>query len=548
MPGADRLSLLKTGALAVALGVAAWLLAPVLLPSNVPQDYPKLPPLGSLNPSLRDALKSADREARRRPGSAEAMGRLGMAYHANLFPEQAARAYRIAARLAPGDWQWVYCQAFLEEENGNQQEQLRLLEQTLRLKPDHAISLLKLADASFKMDRLDEAARYYEKVAHVPEGSASVQAAFGLARVAARRREWSRVVEYCVPLAQANPRLRPLYGLLQQAYEALGQAGNAADAQRRAALADLTAVPPPDDPLDEQLTDLSYSPTRLLKYAGRLSRSRQPDRAIQVARRAASADPKDPDARSFLARTLLIFFGDKPDAVDEALTQMGEYVRLRPDDLTPLWTFTNDFVAAPRPGAALDRLYALLRPHANSADGRRSLGLVADAKGDAAEAVSLYEAALKDNPNDPVAHNKLGQVLDRAGRYEEAATHFRRSIDLSPQDVILRRNFAIALIQQGKYSQGIKEFSEALRGNPYDVPALIGMGFALLNLDRTGEAIPIFRDVVRYQPNSAEGRYGLGFALSAQGKRGDAVRELKEALRLRPEFPEAQDLLGKLER
>ncbi|HSW49404.1 MAG TPA: tetratricopeptide repeat protein, partial [Bryobacteraceae bacterium] len=423
MPGADRLSLLKTGALAVALGVAAWLLAPVLLPSNVPQDYPKLPDMQGLNPSLRDVLKSADREARRRPGSAEAMGRLGMTYHANLFLEQAARAYRIAARLAPGDWQWVYCQAFLEEESGNQQEQLRLLEQTLRLKPDHAIGLLKLADASFKVDRLDEAARYYEKAAHAPDSSASVQAAFGLGRVAARRREWSRVVEYCVPLTQANPRLRPLYGLLQQAYEALGQADNAADAGRRAALADLKAVPPPDDPLDEQLADLSFSPTRLLKHAGRLSRSRQPDRAIQVARRAASADPADPDVRSLLAQTLLSFHGDKPDAIEEALTQMSEYVRLRPDDLTPLWTFTSEFVASPKSGPALDRLYALLRPHANSADGRRSLGMVADARGEMAEAVSLYEAALKDNPNDPVAHNKLGQVFDRAGKYGEAAAH-----------------------------------------------------------------------------------------------------------------------------
>ena len=148
-----------------------------------------------------------------------------MAYHANLFLEQAARAYRIAARLAPGDYQWVYCQAFLQEESGNEQEQVKLLQQTVRLKPDHVPALLKLADGEFKRDRLDEAARYYERAARRPRGRSSLQAAFGLGRVAARRQEWNKVIEHVAPLSRTYPYLQPPYELLQEAYEALGQAG-----------------------------------------------------------------------------------------------------------------------------------------------------------------------------------------------------------------------------------------------------------------------------------------------------------------------------------
>ena len=99
--GYDKASLLRTGGLAVALGVATWLLVPLLLPMKLPGDFPKLPDLQTVNPDLRAMLQNADQEARRRPGSAEAMGKLGMAYHANLFMDQAARAYRIAARLLP---------------------------------------------------------------------------------------------------------------------------------------------------------------------------------------------------------------------------------------------------------------------------------------------------------------------------------------------------------------------------------------------------------------------------------------------------------------
>src|SRR4051812_28543491 len=108
--------LVKTGAFAIALAAITWLVAPLLLPVNLPENFPKPPDLRTVNPAMRGLLEGADREARRQPASAEALGKLGMAYHANLFLEQAADAYRIAARLAPNDYRWAYCQAFLQEE------------------------------------------------------------------------------------------------------------------------------------------------------------------------------------------------------------------------------------------------------------------------------------------------------------------------------------------------------------------------------------------------------------------------------------------------
>ena len=49
----------------------------------------------------------------------------------------------------------------------------------------------------------------------------------------------------------------------------------------------------------------------------------------------------------------------KPDMIDEALTQMSEYLRLRPNDPTPLWTFTSDFFSSPKSGAAVERRHRL---------------------------------------------------------------------------------------------------------------------------------------------------------------------------------------------
>ena len=546
--GYDRSSLLRTGGIAVALGVIAWLLAPFLFPTRLPKDFPELPDFRTVNPALRALLQSADQEAQRRPGSAQAIGKLGMAYHANLFVEQAARAYRIAARLAPGDYQWAYDQAYLEEENGNEKEQLSFLRQTLRLKPDHPLALLKLADWFFKLDRLDEAAHYYEMAAGVPGKGALLQATFGLGRVAARRQDWKKVVEYIAPLSHDYPSLLPPYEWLQEAYEALGQADKAAEAREGAALANRKAMPPPEDPLNGQLMDLCYSSTRLLKEAGLQSRIGNPERGIQLARRAAQADPTDPDVRAFIATTLLTYYGDKPEEIDEALTQIGECLRLRPDDLAPLWTFTTDFFKTAKPAAAVERLDALLRPHAGSTDAHFSLGQLADAKGETAEAFSQYQAALRNKPNDYAICNQLGELLDKVGKYDEAIAHFQRSLQLNPQIAAPRRNLGIALIQRGNYGQGMKEFGELLRLNPHDTETYVCMGFALLNLKRIDEAIPKFREVLRHKPDSPEGHYGLAFAFSAQGRREDALPELREALRLRPGMPEALELLHQVER
>jgi tetratricopeptide (TPR) repeat protein len=541
-------SFLRTGALAVALAAITWLLAPLLLPVRLPEDFPKPPDLGAVNPGMRALLQGVDREARRRPGSAEAVGKLGMAYHANLFLDQAAAAYRIAARLAPNDYRWAYCQAFLEEENGSEQEQVKSLQQTVQLKPDHVPALLRLADGEFKRDRLDEAARYYERAASAPDGHSSLQAAFGLGRVAARRREWNQVIERVVPLARTYPYLQPPYELLVEAYEALGQADKAAEARQSISLSRSKIVPPPEDPLNDQLIGLSYNSTRLLKQAGLLSRFGYPDQAVQVARRAAEADSKDPDIRNFIARTLLTAYPNKPEAVDEALTQMSEYLRLRPDDPVPLWGFTNVFFETPKPPAAVERLSALLGPFANRDDAHFFLGMVADARGQDAEAVSQYEAARKNNPNNAAVYIKLGLVCDREAKFDQAIAYFQKALQLDPTNTVARFNLGVALLQRGKDSQGLKELGEVLRLKPNDAATHFCMGFAYLYAKRIEEAIASFSHGLRYQPEDAEAHYGLGSALIAQRRREEAVTALREAIRLRPNYPEAQALLQQLQR
>jgi tetratricopeptide (TPR) repeat protein len=538
---------LKLVGLAAVLAVGTWTLSSILLPAKLPADFPKLPDAQAMGPAVRNLLVSADKDARKHPASAEAVGKLAMAYHANEYFEQAAGAYRIAARLAPHDPQWLYCLALLREDQGNEKEQFDLLQQAVTLKPDHVPALLKLADGFFKQDKLDEAARHYELAAKASSKASSPQAAFGLARVAARREQWNKVVEYAAPLCQTYPLVRPPYQLLQKAYEALGQTDNAAAVREAVLSGKFTDVPPIKDPLDDRLAELSYSSTRLLKQAGLLSRFGYPDRGVQVARRAAEANPTDPDIRNFIARTLLTFYPDKPDAIEEALTELGECLRLRPDDPVPLWSFTNDFFETPKTPAAVQRIGVLMRPYAERVDAHFYLGLVADAQGENQEAVSQYQAALKNNPNDSKVYNKLGLMLDKTGKLDGAIAYLQKSVELEPSNTVARFNLGVALMQQGNYSRGLQELGEVLRLHPHDAATHFVMGFAYLYMKRIDEAVARFRQGLRYKPDDAEAHFGLGSALSIQRKREDAVAELREALRLRPDYPEARELLQQIE-
>jgi tetratricopeptide (TPR) repeat protein len=307
-------------------------------------------------------------------------------------------------------------------------------------------------------------------------------------------------------------------------------------------------VPPVDDPFSEELTELSYSSTRLLKQAGVLAHLGYPERAIEVARRAAQAEPTDPDIHFFLARTLLASHPENPVIVDESLTQLAECIRLRPDDPAPLWMFAQDFFEVPKAGIAMERLRDLVTPYRERTEAHFFLGLLADGRGQTGEAISQYRTALEHEPANAAVYNKLGLALNKAGRLDEAIASFQKSVELNSMNPVARFNLAAARLQRGNEAQGMKDLVEVLRLKPDYAPAHFCMAFACLYAKKPTEAITHFREGLRQMPNDPEAHFGLASVLSMQRKPQDAIVELREALMLRPNYPEATDLLRRLER
>ena len=382
----------------------------------------------------------------------------------------------------------------------------------------------------------------------MPDTGASLPATFGLGRVAARRQDWNKVLAVIEPLSRSYSYLLPPFELLQQAYEALGQKDKAVEARRNGAVTKWKVVPPPDDPLNDQLNRVCYSATRLLKQAGLLVRYAHPDRAVDIARRAEQVAPDDPAVPNFIAHTLLTFFGEQPPAIDEALNQLARCLRLKPDDLLPLWNFAEDFFKSPKPPAAIARFATVLQPYADRAEAHFYLARIADEQGRLPDALAEYRAAVKSDPKDSAAFNKLGQALLKAGRSDEAVANLRNAVQLNAMNTGARLNLGIALMARRDYGQALQELGELLRIRPDDAAALFCMGHSYLYSKRLDEAVASFRAGLRYQPDEADGHYGLALAYYMQRKRDEALAEVREALRLRPNDPAAQELIQQLGR
>ncbi len=543
----DRLNrawLWKTVALASFLGLGTWLLLTLRVPHQVPADFPGLPDLKAQTGELRKLLIDADAEARRHPGSPAAIGRLGMIYHSNQLYGEAESAYRIASRLAPGDYYWSYCRALMDEENGDESGQRELLLETVAQRPGFAPALQKLADLYFKQDMLDEAARYYERGVASAGRNSALQAAFGLARVATRRRDWPKVIEYVAPLIRAYPQIRPPYQLLADAYDALGRPEKAEEARANLLRSGLIVVPPIEDPVSDELLNLCCSSTRLLKQAEFLGRFGYSDQQLNLARRAVKVQPDDPDAHHFLARTLLKTHGTDHKAVDEALVHLNEGLRLRPDDFRPALLVADIFFSQNQTDAAIEQLRALMARNVGSAEACYFLGVATEYQGKIAEAAAHYRDALKKKPDYPEPYLKLGVILAGEGKLDQAIEEFQRAIRLKPTFDLAYYNLGLALEQQGKPERAIEPFEKVAVLKPGFAPARYHLGMVLEQRGKIDEAVAQYSEAIRLEPNNGEAHLMLGLALAHNGRFDEAARQIRETLRITPEDADAHCGLG----
>ena len=435
---------------------------------------PALPDLSRQPPALRAHVTEADRAARAHPTSAEAVGALCLAYHADLLYDQAERCYAVAEQLSGFAWRWTYYRALAQGARGDADGLAAGLRRVVARAPRFSPAWWQLGEMEFKAGRDNRADEAWRRVLALPEparpapsaGSParlavapiSAYATLGLARLAMAQGHADRAREMLEKTTATAPRFGPAFRLLGSAYAALGRADEAARAVR---MADRSpAYDPYVDPMIDDLVRESRSSTFLLQQAASADVSTNGAWREYLIRRALEFDPDNTDALYELASLLRIL-----RRYDEALPLLDRYHRLVPGDFQAL-ADTGRCLSGLQRFAEAEGVLRRALEGSDDANTRFDLGLVLDRVGRFAESVAEYQRALDRNPNHRDALNNLGVAFARQGRLKEAARQFEHLAAIEPDNADAHTNLGVVFLTEGARDLAAREFRAALQLSP----------------------------------------------------------------------------------
>ncbi len=319
--------------------------------------------------------------------------------------------YRTTIARNPGAWMAHHnlAELILRGPDSDIERAVEYVQESLRLKPDHAEARNTLGYAMQRLGRLDEARRQYEEARRLHPGLASPHNNLGvLAYLQGRPEE-----------AAAHYR------------DALERDGRDPEALRNLALALIDLGRPAEArPFIERAAAIRPDDPRVLNTLGALALAEgRPDTALSLYERAIGAAPGDADAHVNLGL---------------ALEQLGRHTE-----------------AAARYHDALARQPGSARAH-------DSLGYLLLRQGQFAEAVTHLTEAVRIRPAYSPSHVSLALALDAAGRPAEAVAAWERALTLpaNAASAEARNGYGVTLAQAGRMAAAIAQFEEALRLDP----------------------------------------------------------------------------------
>lgn len=196
----------------------------------------------------------------------------------------------------------------------------------------------------------------------------------------------------------------------------------------------------------------------------------------------------------------------------------------------------------------LDRAEALFREHVKrfpgSAEGWSNLAAVHARRGQYAEAVPLYERALKANPKLVPVHFNLAVSLGQLKRYGEAAAHLHVFLKSYPNEARARQLLGLCLMESGDPRGALEELEKSYRLNPKDGSILYALAYAHA---RGGDESRAAEYLAKTESDPVQARLIEGLLLYRRGMWAEAKQVFAEVVRLTPDFQPAVAALGRLE-
>lgn len=178
------------------------------------------------------------------------------------------------------------------------------------------------------------------------------------------------------------------------------------------------------------------------------------------------------------------------------------------------------------------------------AEAHCQMGLLKLRKGQAAEAAASLRRALQLKPDYPEALDGLGQVLASVKKFKEAIELYKKALELRPGYSEAHARLARAYEETGQIDAARAHYQESLRLKPDNWEASTGLGRLRDQQGGLSEEVAYYEKILAANPQDAQAHFNLGNALRGLGRLAEAQAHFHQAVRLKPNYAEAHNRLG----
>ena len=173
------------------------------------------------------------------------------------------------------------------------------------------------------------------------------------------------------------------------------------------------------------------------------------------------------------------------------------------------------------------------------AEGFKSMGAVTLLLKLGDEAITAFDAAVRDDLEESEAEFSKARLMAELGRREAALAAYEAGLRLRPDHAPAQYNRGNLLLGLGRAAEAVGAYDRALRFRPSHANTHYNKGCALQDLHRFADAVDAYREAIAITPDFAEAHANLGNVLNELGRFAEAVDALDAALKLRADLTEA---------
>ena len=180
---------------------------------------------------------------------------------------------------------------------------------------------------------------------------------------------------------------------------------------------------------------------------------------------------------------------------------------------------------------AAESLLSLSVVNPNSARLHQAMAHELARRGNTAEAIENYRAALKIDPQLPGLYFELAEMLSTLsttpGR-QEAEKEYEAALEANPSDEQAECRLGDIALQKDDLKEAGQRYSRALQLQPNDPEADIGMAKVFMSMDQPQKAEPLLQQALKLDPTNVLAHFRLSAVYRQTGRPADAKHELEE--------------------